>query len=59
MFKKYMVLSEVWGGIDCRMFDTFDEAQTHKLAAECGCGAKCSQIYEWNAEIGFYEFLCE
>lgn len=59
MFKKYMVLSEVWGGIDCRMLDTFDAAMNHKLAAECGAGAKCSQIYEWNKEVGVYEFLCE
>lgn len=57
--KKFMVLSEVWGGIDCRMFDTYTEAKTHKMAAECGCGGKCSQIYEWNEDFGVYEFLEE
>lgn len=59
MFKRYLVLSEVWGGIDCRTFDSFESAMNHKLAAECGAGAKCSQIYEWNKDIGAYEFLCE
>lgn len=59
MFKRYMVLSEVWGGIDCRMFDSLDDAMIHKLAADCGAGAKCSQIYKWNKEKGEYEFLCE
>ena len=59
MFKRYMVLSDVWGEVDCRMFDSFDAAMNHKLAAECGAGAKCSQIYEWNKEFGAYEFLCE
>ena len=43
MFKRYMVLSEVWGEVDCRMFDSFDAAMNHKLAAE----------------FGVYEFLCE
>ena len=54
-----MVLSEVWGGVDCMMFDTYDEALTHKMAAECGAGACCSQIYEFDKEEGEYKLLCE
>lgn len=59
MFKRFMVLSEVGGGIDCRMFDSYTEAMTHKMAAECGVGARCSQIYEWDNETGEYRLLCE
>lgn len=62
MFKKYMVLSEVMGGVDCRMCDTYMEARAHKYAAECGVGARCSQIYEWVRDdegIESYVFLEE
>lgn len=59
MFKRFMVLSEVGGDVDCKMFDSYIEAETHKMAAECGVGARCSQIYEWDKEEGEYKFLCE
>lgn len=56
--KRFMIVYELGNG-GALFTDNYSEAKQYMMDLECGCGACCVQLYQWNIVNDCYEFLEE